>query len=146
MKKIILLTAAALFLLAARLPAQAPDGKVLFVFTDFSDGPLMVVGLARAAQLKQAGLDVRMLFEGSAVLCFLDDRGELPRLPLYQMRKVVLNRALDLKIPYVVSSESARSYLVYDALKTAGAPLSRERDDMADISDYIKQGYRIIVY
>jgi len=176
-----LLAGLSFFLLIASSSAQTAEGKALVIINDFSDSGVFVIGLARAAQMKQAGLDVSLLFEDSAVLCFLDLHGELskpgwtqkvralsdelagpeakkykiwPRrfqlletpLVLSEMRRSALRRVMELNIPYIVSSESAKSYFVYDELKAAGEPLSPDPKHTVDISNYIKQGYRIIVY
>lgn len=69
-KKLFLASFAVLFL-AASLPAQQ-TGKVVLVV-----GRQVVNSMKRAVQLKQAGLEVQVVFEREAVLPFLDLHGVL---------------------------------------------------------------------
>lgn len=61
-------------------------------------------------------------------------------------RREIIQRFLDLKIPYTVSAQSARDYDVFDELKAAGEPLTAGKGRAEDLSPYIKQGYQVIIH
>jgi hypothetical protein len=49
-------------------------------------------------------------------------------------------------LPYEICSYSAEVFGVYEELKSAGRPLTPDRDAPADLAAYLKEGYEIYVY
>lgn len=119
MTKRLFLAAVSLLLFAAPLRAQEAGGKVLVVLTDYFTNNMFDGGLLRALQLKQAGLEVHILFEGSAVLGFLDLHGELDK-PAWQQKMTVLED--DLARPGQAAAKIARPPKYQAAGKKLGLP------------------------
>ncbi|HCC49272.1 MAG TPA: hypothetical protein DEQ38_14330 [Elusimicrobia bacterium] len=60
--------------------------------------------------------------------------------------RTLLQSVLDLQIPYTVSAQAAGDFMAFDELTAAAEPLSADPENPADISDFIKQGYTVVVY
>ncbi len=78
--KIFLCLAAWLFFPAQGF-AQAGGQKTLLVIRDFDDRLKYVMAIGHAVQLKRAGVDVHVLFEGEAVLNFISNKINAPPEP-----------------------------------------------------------------
>ena len=164
-KKIALSLLVAAGFCAAAAAQQAP-AKVVLVVREYDNELRFNMAVWRAVQLKQAGVDVTVLFEREGVLNLLPEQGGVfardsvnseraavganrgRNRALYGARKgrALLKELARLKVPQVVCSVSAVSFGKYDELKAAGYQMSPDPERWVDLVPYEKSGAQLLFF
>ncbi|OGS10523.1 MAG: hypothetical protein A2285_03950 [Elusimicrobia bacterium RIFOXYA12_FULL_57_11] len=166
MLKKIFICLAAVLVLSLQVSAQQAVRRELVVIHDFDDVLRFNMAVWHAIQLKQAGVDVRVVFEGDAVLNFLPrqdgdmrqkslslervnmekNKSRLKNLVTPKKGRDLLKELADLKVPYTVCSFFATLFNKYAELKAAGVPMSADPENRMDLSPFIRDNYQLLIF